>query len=97
MFPFINGLKKLLNVLHFKFVITFSNVFLLIFFGSLVDATFSNSKVDFFIIIGFINHSWISPTLQRGWVLELFILQKMGEGTFFQKKGQVGIIIEEHC
>ena len=53
MFPFINGLKKLLNVLHFKFVITFSNVFLLIFFGSLVDATFSNSKVDFFII-GFV-------------------------------------------
>ena len=59
MFPFINGLKKLLNVLHFKFVITFRNVFLLIFFGSLVDATFSNLKVDFFIITGFIRNMHI--------------------------------------
>ena len=49
------------------------------FFGSLVNGTFSNLKLNVFIITGFIcnnkyvkqlvliKHSWISPTLQRGW------------------------------
>ena len=41
-----------------------------------------------------INHSWISPT-KRVETGVLFNLQKMGEGTFFCKKGEVGKIVEE--
>ena len=53
-----------------------------IFFGSLVNTTFSTLKVNVFIITGLIcsnkyvkqlvliNHSFISPTLQREWGLE---------------------------
>ena len=59
----------------------------LIFFGILVNDTFSNLKLNFFIITGFIcsnryvkqelliNHSWISPTLQREWGLEFCLFR----------------------
>ena len=59
-----------------------------IFLGSVVNDTFSNLKLNFFIITGFIfsnkyvkqlvfiNHSWISPTLQRGWGLEFCLFSK---------------------
>ena len=59
----------------------------LIFFGILVNGTFSNLKLNFFIITGFlcsnryvkqellINHSWISPTLQREWGLEFCLFR----------------------
>ena len=33
-----------------------------------------------------INQNWISLVLQRGWIGVLFILQKMGKGTFLVKK-----------
>ena len=36
-----------------------------------------------------INHGWISPTLQRLEIGVPFNFQKMGEGTFFSKKGRV--------
>ena len=43
-----------------------------------------------------INHSWISPTLQKGMETGvLFILQKIGEGRFLSKKGEVGKIADE--
>ena len=87
--------------------IFFAQLFFFSFFGSLVNETFSDLKFNVFIITGsifstkyvkqvvLINHSWISPTLQKGWGLELFILQKMGKGTFFSKKGEVGKIVDE--
>ena len=68
---------------------------IIIFFGSLVNATFSDLKVNIFIITSFIcsnkyvkqlvliNHSCISPTLQREWGLEFCLL---GEGTYLPQK-----------
>ena len=90
----------LLHFLHFKLMIPllvtcFINTFLEVY-------TFSNLKLYVFVITGFIcsdkcikqvvliNHSWISPMLQRGWELMriLFILQKMEEGTYYPEKGR---------
>ena len=43
-----------------------------------------------------INHSWISPTLQKGWELEFCLFfKKWGRVHFSPKKGEVGKIIEE--
>ena len=55
-FSLINGLKKLLHFLHFKFMITLLVICLIIniFCGSLVNDTFSNWKLNVFIITGFI-------------------------------------------
>ena len=98
-FPFINGLKKLFYFLHFKLLITLLVTCLIIniFFESLRNDTFSNLKLNVFIIIFIIicnnkylkqvvliNHSWISLTLQRGW-------------GFFPKKGEVGKLVQEGC
>ena len=46
-FPFINGLKKLLHFLHFKFMLTLSVTCLIIyiFFGSLVNGAFPSLKL----------------------------------------------------
>ena len=73
-----------------------------IFFGSLVNDKFSDLKLNIFIITGFIcskkyvkqvaliNHSWISPILQRGLGLEFYLFsKKWGNGggyIFLQKK-----------
>ena len=51
-FLFINGLKNLLHFLHFKFMITLSVT--LIFFWMFSKSTFSNLKLNVFIITGFI-------------------------------------------
>ena len=43
-----------------------------------------------------INHSWIFPTLQKGWELELCLFfKKWGKVHFSPKKGEVGKIVEE--
>ena len=43
-----------------------------------------------------INHSWISPTLQKGWELEFCLFfKKWGRVHFSPKKGEVGKIVEE--
>ena len=43
----------------------------------------------------FINHSWISPTLQKEWELEFFLFFKIwGRVHFSPKKGEVGKIVE---
>ena len=59
-----------------------------IFFGSLVNTTFSTLKVNVFIITGLIcsnkyvkklvliNHDFISSTLQREWGLEFRLFSK---------------------
>ena len=42
-----------------------------------------------------INHSWISPTLQKEWELEFFFFFKIwGRVHFSPKKGEVGKIVE---
>ena len=58
------------------------------FFVSLVSETLSDFKFNVFIITGsifsnkyvkqvvLINHSWISPTLQKGWGLEFCLFFK---------------------
>ena len=89
-FLFINDLKKLLHFLHFKLMITLLVTYLIIdiLFGSLVNDTFSNVKLNVFIItdcicinkyvkkVILINHNWISPIFQRGWGLEYCLLFK---------------------
>ena len=78
------------------------------FFGVLVNATFSDLKVNIFFITRFIcsnkyvkqlvliNHSCISPTLQREWGLELCLFfKKWGRLHFSPKKREVGKIMEE--
>ena len=46
--------------------------------------------------IVFINHSWISPTLQKGWELEFCLFfKKWSRVHFSPKKGEVGKIVEE--
>ena len=75
-----------------------------IFFGSLVNDTFSNLKLNVFIITGFICKNkyvkqvvlMISPTLQRGLGLE-FCLFSTKWVHFSPKKGEVGEIVEEGC
>ena len=110
--PFINGLKKF-HFFHFKLMITLLITCLIIkiCFGSLVNDTFSNMKLNDFIIIFIticsnkylkqvvlINHSWISPTVQRGWELEFFLFSKKCRRVHFSpKKGDVGKIVEEGC
>ena len=59
-----------------------------VFFGSLVNTTFSTLKVNVFIITGvicsnkyvkklvLINHGFISPMLQREWGLEFRLFSK---------------------
>ena len=43
-----------------------------------------------------INNSWISPTLQWGWVLEFCFFSKEWDRVHFSpKKGEVGKIVEE--
>ena len=66
-----------------------------IFFGSLLNDTFSNLKLNVFIITGFvcsnkymkqivlINHSWISPTSQRKWTPKFCLFSKNGGDSFF--------------
>ena len=46
--------------------------------------------------IVFINHSWISPTLQKGWELEFCLFfKKWSRVHFSPKKGEVGKIVEK--
>ena len=46
--------------------------------------------------IVFINHSWISPTLQKGWELEFCLFfKKCARLHFSPKKGEVGKVVEE--
>ena len=53
----------------------------------------SNKYVKQLVLI---NHSWISPTLQKGWELELCLFfKKWARVHFSPKKGEVGKIIEE--
>ena len=86
----------------------FYYVLSLTFFGSLVNATFSNLKMNIFIITSFIcsnkyvkqlvliNHSCISPTLQREWGLEFCLFSKRwGRVHFSPKMREVGKIVEE--
>ena len=48
--------------------------------------------------VALVKHSWIFPTLQKEMGIGvLFILQKMGEGTFSTKKREVGKIVEKGC
>ena len=43
-----------------------------------------------------INHSWISPTLQKGWELEFCLFFKKWRRVHFSpKKGEAGKIVEE--
>ena len=42
-----------------------------------------------------INHRWITPTLQKGWDLELCLFFKKWGRVHFSLKGQVGKIVEE--
>ena len=43
-----------------------------------------------------INHSWISPILQKGWELEFYLFFKIWRRVhFIPKKGEVGKIVEE--
>ena len=59
----------------------------------ITGSIFSNKYVKYVVLI---NHSWISPTLQKGMETGvLFILQKIGEGRFLSKKGEVGKIADE--
>ena len=73
-----------------------------IFFVSLVDETLLSFKSNAFIITGsifsneyvkqvvLINHSWVSPALQKGWGLEFCLFfKKWGRVDFFQKKEEV--------
>ena len=90
-------------------IILYILLFLIInFFGSLLNATFSDLKVNIFIITSFIcsnkyvkqlvliNHSCISPTLQREWGLEFYLFsKKWGRIYFSPKKREVGKIVEE--
>ena len=113
LFPFINGLKKSLHFLHFKLMITLLVTCLIIniFFGSLVNDKFSNLKLNVCIIISIIccnkqvvkqvvliNHSLISPILQRGRGLEFCLFSKKWRRVHFSpQKGEVGKIVEESC
>ena len=89
-FPFTSDLKKL-HFLHFQLMIILLVTCLImnIFSGSLVNGTFSKLKLNICIIIftvicsnkyvkqvDLINHSLISPTLQRGWELENCLFSK---------------------
>ena len=78
------------------------------FFGSLVNATFSDLKVNIFVITSFIcsnkyvkqlvliNHSCICPTLQRKLELAFCLFsKKWGRLHFSPKKRKVGKIVEE--
>ena len=110
-FPFINSTKKLLHFLHFKLIITLLTCLITnIFFESLVNDTFSNLRLNVFIITGsfcsnkyakrvvLINHRWVSSTLQRGWGLEFCLFsKKWGRVHFSPKKTEVGKIVEEAC
>ena len=74
--------------------------------GDLVNDTFSNLKLNVFIITGFIcsnkyvkqkvliNHSWISLTLQSEWGLKFCFFSKKWGRVYFSKKGQVHKILE---
>ena len=105
-FPFINVLKKLLHFLYFKLITLLRTCLAIIFFWGLVNDTFSNLKLNYCWLCGnkyvkqvvWINHSWISPTLQRGWGTGvMFNLQKWRKVHFSPKKGEVGKIVEEGC
>ena len=111
-FLFINGLKKLLHFLCFKMMITLLVTCLLIniFFGSLGSDTFSNLKLNVFVITGFIcsskyekkvvliNHSCISRTLQKRLGLEFCLFSKnWGRVHFTLKRGEVGKKVEDSC
>ena len=77
-------------------IILYILLFLIInFFGSLLNATFSDLKVNIFIITSFIcSNKYVKqlvlinlPQITKGMGIGvLFILQKMGEGTFFPQK-----------
>ena len=86
------------------------HIFLLNFeylFRRLVNETYSNLKFNVFAITGsifsnkywkqvvLINHSWISPTLQKGWWLEFCLFfKKWGRILFSPRKVEVGKIVE---
>ena len=90
-------------------IILYILLFLIInFFGSLLNATFSDLKVNIFIITSFIcsnkyvkqlvliNHSYISRTLQREWELEFCLFfKKWWRVHFSPKKREVGKTVEE--
>ena len=91
-----------------KLVLYIFYVLSLILFGSLVNGTFSNLKVNACTITGFIcsnkhvkrlvliNHSCISHTLQREWGLEFRLFyNKWGRLHFSQKQREAGKIVEE--
>ena len=90
-FPFINGLKKLLYILHFKLMMT------LLYRTRLVNNKFSNLKLNIFIIAGFIcsnkymkqliliSHRCISTTLKRRLEFCLFS-KKFGRINFSKKR-----------
>ena len=82
--------------------------FSLIFFWGLVNETFSNFKLNIFFITGFIcsnkevkqkvliNHISTSPTIQRGWGLQLCLFsKKWGRIYVSTKKGEVGVTEQE--
>ena len=99
-FPFIMDLKKLLHFLHFKLTLTLLVIYLIIdiLFESLVNDTFSNLKLNVFMItdcicsnkyvkkVILINHSWISPIFQRKWGLEFCLLFKKWGKVHFPPK-----------
>ena len=113
---FLLWVQQFRNRLRFIcFIFSFINSFIsdisyhwYIFFQSLVNDTFSNLKLNLFIINGFIcsnkylkqvvwiNHSWISLTLQRGWEFKFCLFsKKCGRINFSPGKGGVGKIVEE--
>ena len=67
-------------------------------FGKLVNGKFSNLKLNIFIVTGFtcsnkymkqavlINHSWISPMLQRRWELEFFFFSNGNWSPVYSQK-----------
>ena len=100
-----------LEKLYFKLIITLLVTCFIIntFFESLVNDTFSNLKLNAFIIsfiiinrymkqVVLIYHSWISHMLQRGWGFEFCLFsKKKGRVYFSAKKGEVGKIVEKGC
>ena len=115
---FLLWVQQFRNRLRFIcFIFSFINSFIsdisyhwYIFFQSLVNDTFSNLKLNLFIINGFIcsnkylkqvvwiNHSWISPTLQRGWGFKFCLFsKKCGRVDFSHRKGRCWLNSSRRC
>ena len=114
LFSLTHGLNKLSHFFHFRLMINFLVTCVInnLFFGSLINETFSNLTL-IVPIIGFIfsnkeakqvvlikiNYNWISPTYKGdGGLSFVYSPRKFGEGgSFPPKKEEIGKMVETGC